>query len=359
MFKDFSLSLTYSHTVPLRDMNIKSFKAGKGDSFLLSWQEGETPHRLLLDAGLPGTYRSIRDELVKSSVLDGVVLTHVDIDHIGGFFRMMEDDKNGVNHYPVYMNTPSLALVPGGDGKVGYKHGQLLENILVEKGIELQPLFVGMNADNIVRVGGLQLQILSPNRTIIDAFAAAWTAEQIFEQDQASHETDGKVARRTGNLQSYEAILEASEAIPRWEQDLINASSIAFIGSIGDLRMLFLGDANPEKVYEELTRLGYSAANPLRLDFCKISHHGSRHNTSRNLLSVIDCRLFNISTDGSGPSYHPDRETLVRLAAFARPDFSIPIRICTNYALELEGLITAKECEDWNITIDHAEEIHL
>ncbi len=340
-------------------MTIKSFRAGKGDSFLLSWKDCEKPHRLLVDAGLPGTYRFIRDELMKTPVLDGVVLTHVDMDHIGGLLRMVEDDKNGLNPYPVYMNTPSLALAPGGEGKVGYRHGRLLEDILTEKGIEVHPMVVGMTVDNIIQIGGLQLQILSPNRAIIDAFIKAWTAEQIFERDQAAQQTDGMVARRTDILQLYEDILEAREEIPRWDQDLINASSIAFLISIGDIRMLFLGDANPETVYEELTRLGYSEATPLRLDFCKVSHHGSRHNTSRNLLSLIDCRLFYISTDGSGPSYHPDRETLVRLSAFARADFSTPIRICTNYALETEGLITAKECEDWNITIDHAEEIHL
>ena len=44
----------------------------------------------------------------------------------------------------------------------------------------------------------------------------------------------------------------------------------------------------------------------------KISHHGSRKNTSNELLELIKCRKFLISTDGK-QHYHPDKESLSRI----------------------------------------------
>lgn len=340
-------------------MTIRSFTAGKGDSFLLSWERDGSPHRLLIDAGLPGTYRFIRDELIKFPVLDGIIATHIDMDHIGGLLRMVEDDKNGINEYTLYMNTPSLALIPGGDGNVGYKHGTLLNATLAKKGIFANAMHEGMNEDNTVTIAGLRFQILSPNSTILNELSAKWKADDIYNQYQIAQRTNGRVGKRDKKMPSYEEILASKEETFRWEHDIINASSIAFISFYENLSMLFLSDANPEIVYEALIRLGYSTENRLRLDFCKLSHHGSKHNTSRNLLSVIDCNLFYISTDGSGPSYHPDRETLVLLSEYARPNASVNIRILTNYRLDWRGIVTPQECLEWNITINHQEEIHL
>jgi hypothetical protein len=50
----------------------------------------------------------------------------------------------------------------------------------------------------------------------------------------------------------------------------------------------------------------------LRLDAFKISHHGSKNNTSAKLLSLVDCRRFLISTNGSRHG-HPDQEAIARI----------------------------------------------
>jgi hypothetical protein len=36
------------------NMTIESFLAGKGDSFLLAWEQEDATHRILIDAGIPG-----------------------------------------------------------------------------------------------------------------------------------------------------------------------------------------------------------------------------------------------------------------------------------------------------------------
>jgi beta-lactamase superfamily II metal-dependent hydrolase len=43
-----------------------------------------------------------------------------------------------------------------------------------------------------------------------------------------------------------------------------------------------------------------------------LSHHGSKANTSPELLKIIDCTRFAFSTDGSRHD-HPDPETIARI----------------------------------------------
>lgn len=57
----------------------------------------------------------------------------------------------------------------------------------------------------------------------------------------------------------------------------------------------------------------YSTDNPLSVDYVKLSHHGSQHNTSPEFLKLIECQNYIISTNGSGHG-HPDKRTLARIA---------------------------------------------
>jgi beta-lactamase superfamily II metal-dependent hydrolase len=336
-------------------MLLRSFPANKGDSFLLTWNEATSPHHLLIDAGIPGTYRYIRPELKKIGFLDAIILTHVDYDHIGGLIKLIADEDMKLEGYDLYMNSPELALGPAQNSKVAIAHGVQLDEILQKKGITSSRLFIGFNENNRLCINGLDIFVVSPTKEILDAFLKKWKADQVYNQYVADSIAEEKVARPTKIKLSYDAILQEREVIPSWENDLINASSIAFLASYGDCNLLFLGDANPQIVFEELCRRGYSAEKRLRVNFCKLSHHGSRTNTSRDLLSVIDCHLFYISTDGSGPNYHPDRETIVRIAAYARTNPSKRIQIYTNYPLDLSKVITDEECSERNLSIEHLE----
>jgi ribonuclease BN (tRNA processing enzyme) len=338
-------------------MSFRSFPANKGDSFLLSWGDAGTPHYLLIDAGIPGTYRFIRPEIKKIASLDAIILTHVDYDHIGGLLKLIEDEDLELRGYTVYMNSPGLALAPDADGRVGIGHGVQLDALLKRKGIRTLPLFTDIHVSKLVSLNGLSLELLSPTMQILERLLQTWKAEEVFRQHMANNANDGKVSRPGREKLSFGSILQAGESIPPWENDLINASSIAFTASYEDICLLFLGDANPEIVFDQLIRMGYSAENRLRVDLCKLSHHGSQTSTSKNLLSVIHSSAFYISTDGSGPNYHPDRETIVRIAAFGRKDPSEHLYFFTNYPLNLEHIITAEECNTWNLSFEHREEI--
>ena len=73
-----------------------------------------------------------------------------------------------------------------------------------------------------------------------------------------------------------------------------------------------MGDAHPSIVIESLKALGYSTHNPLRIDYIKVSHHGSKGNTNEELLTLIDCNNFIISANGNHHGL-PNKKTFARI----------------------------------------------
>lgn len=334
------------------EMILNSLPAGKGDSFILSWGQEENLHHLLIDSGIPNTYRFIKDEIKDINSLSAVILTHVDYDHLGGLFKILGDTSVLLRKdMQVFMNTPSLALtLPEGD-KVGLKHGVELDKKLQEAGIICKPFYNGFTKENIIEFNDLELQVITPNKKVIDKLLAEWTADKLFQHYQEEIQESGKVGKRKEKVLSFEEILEADETIHKWEDDLINSSSMSFIARYNGCSLLFLGDANPDLIVEELVRLGYSKNEKLKVEMVKISHHGCRHNSGKDLFEMIECNCFLISTDGSGPYYHPDRETIARLSEYSRASTEQPLTIFLNYNLDTSNFIGDEEAKKLNIKV--------
>jgi glyoxylase-like metal-dependent hydrolase (beta-lactamase superfamily II) len=163
-------------------LRLECFKAGKGDSFLLTWGETQE-NNILIDAGVDGTYRFIRLRLIDEAKLDAILITHVDYDHIGGFFKLLADSGYQLNKsLMVFLNTPSLILSSSDSDLVAVDHGVEFEQILHDRGIKPVPLYLGMNHENKVLLNGLELQILSPTKQVIDELIKQWTASEIYQQ---------------------------------------------------------------------------------------------------------------------------------------------------------------------------------
>lgn len=101
------------------------------------------------------------------------------------------------------------------------------------------------------------------------------------------------------------------------DQSVVNGSSIAFILEFYDKRLLFLGDAHAETIENNLKKfMEERDLDRVHFDAVKISHHGSKHNTSMNLLNMIQADRFIISTNGKGRgNCHPDIECIYRIIA--------------------------------------------
>lgn len=340
-------------------LNIKCFKAGKGDCFLLTWDSGGQ-RRLLIDSGIAGTYRFFAPLVRDFSVSDHVIMTHVDYDHIGGLFKWLNDRKEKFSsEASLYMNTPQLLITPPAGDQVGIEHGVNLEEELYNQGIEPKSMYVIPDGDNTLDLGGLILKVISPPEKVLKQLLARWTAEQIYQEYiNRRAEQDNKVSiPRSKQLKTKEEILNSPPKPHKWEDDLLNASSIAFILKYKESNLLFLGDANPDLVADELANLTWSKTNRLALKLFKISHHGSKKNTTQRLLEMVDCSDYLISTDSTGPYYHPARETLILISEYGRKDNTVPITIYSNYTLAIDKLLSLEEME--NITFKEIHEINI
>jgi len=131
-----------------------------------------------------------------------------------------------------------------------------------------------------------------------------------------------------------------------------NGSSIALLFECAGRRLLLAGDAHPSVIVEGLRELGYSAQSPLVLDALKLSHHGSRANTSDELLSMIRCDRYLISTNGKSFN-HPDKECLARViwANQERPDTVLYFNYAGT-AAEL-ALADATDQQHYHYRIEH------
>ncbi len=339
-------------------LSLSCFKAGKGDSFLLSWHNGQ--HRLLIDAGSSGAYRFFGPKVRDFGALDAVLVTHADYDHVGGFFKWLGDREYPFhNEVPIYMNTAQLLLVPDDSGKVAVEHGIELEQLLLQRGIRPIPVYLKRDDKTLIEIHGLRANILSPSEGVICELLKKWKASDIYQDYLLKQlEQDDKVSGKDKTLRPSEAILADPPKPHAWEDDLMNASSIAFIAEHQGNRLLFLGDSNPSLICDELKRLGYTSEQRLQVDLVKISHHGSKHNTTQDLLERISCNKYLISTDGSGPYYHPARETLILIATYGRRTMEEVLDIYSNYELPLDRLLTVEERQTLKLRfemIDHLE----
>jgi len=89
-----------------------------------------------------------------------------------------------------------------------------------------------------------------------------------------------------------------------------NGSSIAVLLGYEGHRILLAADAHPGVLASAIKRL--NGEQRLKLTACKIPHHGSKFNVSRELLDRIDCDTYIFSTNGAHFK-HPDRGGVARV----------------------------------------------
>lgn len=90
-------------------MEIQVYQGGKGDALLLT---SETGKHILVDGGIPETYKKYWGNLIAKLRTDGepielVCVSHIDRDHIGGILEMMDNEVEW-RLYEARRNNPNL-----------------------------------------------------------------------------------------------------------------------------------------------------------------------------------------------------------------------------------------------------------
>lgn len=335
------------------------YPAKNGDAFLVD----ACGTYILIDAGFASTYQDfIATDLAQLAKdggrLDLVVCTHIDADHIGGLLEFFSlngtPDKRGIEVDAVWHNSlrslPTSTAIPDGfhdrmvleairrrgfqgvatssSNPISARQGSSLAQLLRQCGY----MWNSGDGSSCISEGGspvslpsnVSVHVIGPKTARLDGLRDLWLRE----------------VRKLGYRGSSQPSDLIDDAYEMWcatappppvphatpivangslrladvytpDTSISNGSSISLIIRAGNIQILFLGDAWAEDVVASLKAL-QPIAGPLIFDAIKVSHHGSLHNTSVELLSIADSPCFLISSDGSRHC-HPDFEVLAEI----------------------------------------------
>ena len=312
-------------------IRIELLPAERGDCILIEYGEGATvTNRVLIDGGPvnSGLYAGVRDRLVEVPTqpdgrrhFDLLAITHVDSDHIEGAIQILQDDDLACAFDDVWFNgwKHIEPLEPGATvSMLGPTQGEFLGALLTEQGHPWNRRFKegavftdGPELPECTLCGGMKLTLLSPTVEDLKRLAGEWDVAVKaagFEPGDAAaaiEQLKGKWWARPPELGDEER-LQASADL-----SAANGSSIAFLAEYGGRSLLMTGDAHDDVLAAALRKLreqrGQVGALPV--DVFKLSHHGSQHNTTRQLLNELAADHYLVSTNGERFD-HPDALTI-------------------------------------------------
>ncbi|PUZ26124.1 Zn-dependent hydrolase [Chitinophaga parva] len=315
-------------------MIFKFLKAQNGDCTLIKYTDNSGAQRnIIIDSGLDATYfdlatntfgelkAEIDDIKAHDQRIDLLILTHIDNDHICGFLKLFEMDEQipGIINM-VWFNSgkliaekieieanKALAIKMQQQGVVatGVSEGIDFEDFLLKYDFWARDLILGGQRHVI---HDAQFEILGP--TIAQL-------HKLLKEYQDKTEDDAYTSAGTNDWRTdVESFIQEEVSNYNFSQDtsVKNGSSISFILTLKGKKFVFLGDSHPRPITKALAELGHTAKKPLAVEFLKVSHHGSKANTNKKLLSTLDTEHYIISTN-SQVYGHPHKRTLSRIIA--------------------------------------------
>ncbi len=337
-------------------MHVNILKAFNGDLLWLTLHNNnDTITNIIIDSG-PGNAYQFKNkkgklqagELQKlinylrenGQFVDLLILTHVDDDHIGGllkWFKKDEDAKNLIKkvwfnsgrliaeHFKQEDTEENVLFVDHYDGfDTSIKQGAKFEDLLEENNLWDRRLIKALDQ---IEVFGLKFHFLSPDYYKLDALLGKWNKEAPIT------DTSGK------NDYGFSLNEHISHDVFVEDKSIHNGSSIGFILDYNGKKAVFLGDAHPIQVTESLKDLGYSREEPLKAEFLKVSHHGSKANTNYELLELIDTDNYIISSNGDKHQL-PDKQSLARII-----NHNNKAKICFNYPEMINEIFKPEDYE--------------
>ena len=296
-------------------VKIFTLPANEGDFIWICYGENEVYNHILIDGGTKecgeeyASIIKIIDE--RKEKIEALVLTHVDYDHIQGAIEGIcrtSDDLLKRTVKKIYFNTcrgirrnlkETREFSEGTDCvedqicvNQNYKQysvgdGIKFLDLLSEKGLKDRLVDYVVYGEQAILSNDAIIRFISPGEKELIKFANHWEKyERENEYDQYASKLD-MVKENLADLMNENLVSD---------QSINNASSIAFIFEYQSIKLAFLGDARPSVCLQGIKKI--NDADHLEVDLLKLSHHGSRSNTSDPLLKTIKTNNYLLSTNG-------------------------------------------------------------
>lgn len=257
------------------------------DSFLIKFCSKSKNNYVLIDGGLKAngkkTLEVLSDIFINNEIIDLIILTHVDLDHINGLLALFESDfvnpdtiKGVVFNFP--HSEEEMDALKDKCTQCGYKEGNRLLELMLKKKITIHKAIQG---EKFTVGEEVLIEILSPTQSALDVNHKNWRDTNIGHDENEDY--------------NREALLKEKHAEDSKPQ---NVSSIACIINYDGKKMLFSGDSVPSQILS-------SVEDITPVDFFKIPHHGSKYNISAELLVKFPSNIYLIpGSRGAYPNFY-------------------------------------------------------
>ena len=260
-------------------LEVYTYNAGKGDCIRLHYAD---THNIFIDSGVTrfgAMFQRLCNQIRKSGeTLDALILTHMDVDHIGGILACLRQSTYQCPFSEVWMNHSGNAL--GGDRNLSVQQNDEVYVRLKKQGVRV----LNAQKGDCRELAGAKLKVFWPE------IITSNTGCRHYQETQLASHSDYPIPLSELAVMSL-PIHDASQS---------NKQSIVFTFVFDDRKLLFTGDAWAEDIVK---------AKGI-YDMVKLSHHGSARNISEVYQSHIHSTNFLICTDGIN---HPDKQTIAKL----------------------------------------------
>jgi beta-lactamase superfamily II metal-dependent hydrolase len=320
-----------------RAMTVEVLPALHGDAILITcFDNADVPcWTALFDGGPPAYSGPLLDRLRTIDVLDLVVVTHIDADHIGGLLAVAAAEPsaiplirqwwfNDAQHLPTNDDVAEKRAVRS------FAQGIDLSELL-QQGVQQQrwqwntdfqggPVVTAGPGSYITipQESGPQLTVLSPTPKRLEALTKRWHQEYAAMFISNRREVRSSTAPLSpDDITSIAALEELANRKSPTDTSVPNGSSIAVLVEHRGCRVLLTGDAFAPVVGGALFTLAHHRGEePFALDIHKLSHHASRGNVVVELLERFPSTHYVVSTNGA-IHHHPDIEAIARILSRA------------------------------------------
>jgi beta-lactamase superfamily II metal-dependent hydrolase len=281
-------------------LNVKN-----ADAILIRLFHLENDYIILIDAGNISDSLTIKNHLINAYdnlTIDLAICTHPDIDHIGGFFGLLDDDEIKIKEF--WLTDPADYL--NEEDILHYKNRDNAINAV--RKLFNKPGDPSKNLINLLKEAKVNINSVKQDDYHIDipikvlAPCPNYYSEliKIMVQDFSIKTYDDP------DTESYD-----ENALPNEEQSVIdidddkspyNASSIVLLFEpTSNRKYLFAGDANCASLKNMIDKYDSHVKD---VNILKVPHHGSKHNLTTEIINHLSPKISIISSQGS--KKHPN-----------------------------------------------------